>query len=134
MGKVRLTRRILRLFSVFFTVAFIAGCNFWGVDDLTVKITSPTGDVTVATGQSIDFQCEVTFEKGTVSYQWDFGGGATNSTVQNPGSTTFSTTGTYTVNLSVTDSSGATADTSVVVTVQSSTAATWTKISAGQNH
>ena len=45
MGKVRLIR-ITRAIGVFFTVALIAGCNFWGVDDLTVNITSPSGDVT----------------------------------------------------------------------------------------
>jgi PKD repeat protein len=123
MSKTRLSM-ITRAIGIFSTVMLIAGCNFWGLDDLKTNITSPSSDTTISAGQSVNFQSEVTFGTSPYTYQWDFGGGATDSTVQNPGSTTFSTAGTYTVNLTVTDSSGATAQDSVIVTVQSSTAYT----------
>jgi large repetitive protein len=122
MGKTRLSM-IIRAIGIFSTVALIAGCNFWGVDDLKVNITSPSGDITISEGKSVNFQSEATFGTSPYTYQWDFDGGATNSTVQDPGATTFSTAGTYTVNLTVTDSSGDTAQDSIVVTVQSSSSA-----------
>jgi PKD repeat protein len=122
MDKARLSM-ITRTIGIFSTVMLIAGCNFWGVDDLKVNITSPSSDTTISMGQSVNFQSEATFGTSPYTYQWDFGGGATNSTVQNPGSTTFSTAGTYTVDLTVTDSSGATAQDSVIITVQSSSTA-----------
>jgi PKD repeat protein len=114
---------ITRAIGIFCTVALITGCNFWGVDDLKVNITSPSGDITISEGKSVNFQSEATFGTSPYTYLWDFGGGATDSTVQNPGATTFSTAGTYTVNLTVTDSSGDTAQDSIVVTVQSSSSA-----------
>jgi PKD repeat protein len=121
MIKARLSM-IARVIGIFSSVTLIAGCNFWGVDDLKVNIISPSGDTTISAGQSVTFQSEVTFGTSPYTYLWDFGGGATDSTVQNPGSTTFSTAGTYTVDLTVTDSNGDTAQDSVVVTVQSSSA------------
>ena len=114
---------IMRAIGIFSTVMLITGCNFWGQNELTVDITSPSGDTTISTGQSVDFESSVSNGSSPYTYQWDFGGGATDSTVQNPGSITFSTAGTYTVTLTVTDSSGATAESSVIVTVQSSTTA-----------
>jgi PKD repeat protein len=122
MSKTRLSM-ITRAIGIFSTVMLITGCNFWGQDDLKVNITSPSSDTTISAGQSVNFQSEATFGTSPYTYQWDFGGGATDSTVQDPGATTFSTTGTYTVNLTVTDSSGDTAQDSIVVTVQSSSSA-----------
>jgi PKD repeat protein len=136
MDKARLLR-IMRTIGIFPIIALIAGCNLWGVDDLKVTITSPSGDTTISTGQSVNFQSEASFGTSPFTYQWDFGGGATDSTVQNSGSTIFSTAGTFTVNVTVTDSKGDTAQDSVIVTVQSSTAFTVsitppTAITAGQ--
>jgi PKD repeat protein len=119
MDKARLSI-IARVIGIFSAVMLIAGCNFWGVDDLTVNITSPSADTTISAGQSVSFDSEVSFGTSPYTYQWVFGGGITDSTVQNPGSMTFPTAGTFTVNLTVTDSTGATAQDSVVVTVQSS--------------
>ena len=122
MDKARLSM-ITRAFGIFSTVMLIAGCNLGGgQNNLTVNITSPSADTTIYAGQSVDFECSVSNGSSPYTYQWDFGGGATDSTVQNPGLISFSTAGTYTVNLTVTDSSGATAQDSVVVTVQPSSA------------
>src|SRR6185436_4303704 len=52
-----------------------------------------------------------------LTYVWDFGGGATNSTAQNPGGVIFATPGSYTVTFTVTDSLSApdpTPDTRVI--------------------
>ncbi|MGD0822222.1 MAG: PKD domain-containing protein [Desulfomonilia bacterium] len=122
MDKARLSM-ITRAFGIFSTVMLIAGCNLGGgQNNLTVNITSPSADTTIYAGQSVDFECSVSNGSSPYTYQWDFGGGATDSPVQNPGLISFSTAGTYTVNLTVTDSSGATAQDSVVVTVQPSSA------------
>ena len=125
MDKARLLR-IMRTIGIFPIIALIAGCNLWGVDDLKVTITSPSGDTTISAGQSVNFQSEASFGTGPYTYQWDFGGGATDSTVQNPGSTIFSTAGTFTVNVTVTDSKGDTAQDSVIVTVSTSTSTAFT--------
>ena len=71
-------------------------------------ITSPASNVTIVTGQSVNFQAMGTDPDNNLplSYQWTFGGGAPNSSLQNPGLITFSTQGVYTVTLSVTDSLG----------------------------
>ena len=120
MDKTRLLR-IMRTIGIFFTVLLSTGCNFWGVNQLTVNITSPSGDTTISAGQSVDFECSVSNGSSPYTYNWDFGGGASDSTEQNPGSIVFSTAGTYTVTLTVTDSSGNTAESTVTVTVSTST-------------
>jgi PKD repeat protein len=125
---------ITRAVTLFFAVLLITGCNFWGLDSLKILITSPSADTTISIGQSVNFQSEVQFGSSPYTYQWDFGGGATNSTVQNPGATTFSTAGTYTVNVTVTDSNGDTAQDSVVITVQSSSGLTVSITSSNGNN
>jgi PKD repeat protein len=82
-------------------------------------IDTPTGAVTIATGQSVNFT-------GTgsdpdlnlpLTFLWNFGGGAANQTVEDPGAVVFATPGTYTVSLRVTDALGladATPDTRVI--------------------
>ena len=72
-----------------------------GVTPLTVKFSSegsedPDGD--------------------TLTYEWDFGDGSAKSTAANP-THTFTASGTFTVQLKVTDTSGKSSSSSVVVTV-----------------
>ncbi len=123
MDKARLSM-ITRAIGIFFTVMLITGCDFWGVNPFTVTINSPSSGITISAGQSVNFECSVSNGTSPYTFSWDFGGGATDSTIQNPGETTFSTAGTYTVNLTVTDNTGDTAQDSVVVTVQSSSTLT----------
>ncbi len=72
----------------------------------TASITSPSGSVTIIGGQSINCQGAGTGGNGSLSYLWDFNGGATNTTSEDPGSVTFLTAGTYTVTFTVTDNDG----------------------------
>jgi lysophospholipase L1-like esterase len=71
-------------------------------------ITSPTGDVTIAPGQSVSFAGSGTDpENSPLTYAWNFGtGGPPASTSQNPGAVTFPNAGTYQVTFTVTDSQG----------------------------
>jgi len=82
-------------------------------------IGTPTAAVTIAAGQSVNFTGSGTDPDNNtpLTYAWNFGGGATNSTLQNPGVVVFATAGTYTVSFTVTDALGladATPDTRVI--------------------
>lgn len=70
-------------------------------------IASPAGNVTVAQGSTVAFQGSGTDPDNNLplTYSWNFGGGAPNSTQQNP-SVVFATAGTFTVSLTVTDVRG----------------------------
>lgn len=63
-------------------------------------------DSTICAGDCIDFTDLSTSSATITSWGWDFGGGATNSTLQNPTNICFNTAGTYTVSLTVTDVNG----------------------------
>ena len=71
-------------------------------------IGSPAGNVTVAQGGTVNFQGSGTDPNNNLplTYSWNFGGGASNSTAQNPGAVMFNTAGTFTVTFRVTDSLG----------------------------
>jgi PKD repeat protein len=85
-------------------------------------IGAPAGNVTVAQGGTVNFQGSGTDPNNNLplTYNWNFGGGAANSTAQNPGAVIFNTAGTFTVSFTVTDSLGL-ASTAVtrVITVSS---------------
>jgi PKD repeat protein len=74
----------------------------------TATINAPAGNVTVAQGGTVNFQGSGADPDNNLplSYSWNFGGGAPNSTQQNPGAVTFNTAGTFTVSFTVTDSLG----------------------------
>lgn len=71
-------------------------------------IGTPSSNVSVTKGQSVNFTATGTSPDGHVplTYFWNFGGGAANSSQQNPGNVVFNTVGVFTVTLTVTDSQG----------------------------
>jgi lysophospholipase L1-like esterase len=72
-------------------------------------ITSPSGNVTIAPGQSVSFAGTGSDPENNVplTYSWNFGsGGPPPSTSQNPGSVTFPNAGVFNVTFTVTDSLG----------------------------
>lgn len=71
-------------------------------------ISSPAGNMTIEAGQSVHFAGAGNDPDGDLplSYLWQFGGAAANSTGQNPESVIYPTAGTYTVSFTVTDSQG----------------------------
>jgi PKD repeat protein len=90
-------------------------------------INTPTGNVTINAGDSVNFTGTGSDPDGNLplSYHWSFGSGSgiADSTLQNPGAVQFNNPGTYTVTFTVTDALGA-ADPSPatrVITVNSST-------------
>lgn len=84
----------------------------------SASIISPSGDVTINQGESINFQATVTAGNAPFTYSWDFDGGAANVTVEDPGEITFDTTGTYVVSLTVTDDDGDSDSAVVTITVK----------------
>ena len=87
---------------------------------LIAAISSPSGNVTINQGQSLNFQGSASGGSGSyTAFLWNFGGGATNSTIQNPGSVVFNNSGSYTVTFRVTDSAGnITTSSAIVITVK----------------
>jgi len=70
-------------------------------------IISPATDKTIYAGQPVNFQGTGSDpDDDSLSFEWNFNGGAPNSAAQNPGRVTFNTPGVYTVTLTVTDSLG----------------------------
>jgi PKD repeat protein len=71
-------------------------------------IDTPTANVTIAAGQSVSFTGTGSDPNNNLplTFAWNFGGGATNSTVEDPGAVVFSTAGTFTVTFTVTDALG----------------------------
>ena len=89
-----------------------------------VIFTSPSWNVSIEQGQSIEFKKEVSGGVSPYTYAWDFDGGANNTSVEDPGQVSFDTPGDYTVKLTVTDSTGVSASATVIVTVQEKAADT----------
>jgi Domain of unknown function (DUF1929)/Legume lectin domain/PKD domain len=76
----------------------------------TGSITSPSTDVSVPAGQSVNFAGSGTAPSGSITgYSWSIRGGSpASSAVQNPGAITFPAPGTYVASLTVTDNAGIT--------------------------
>jgi hypothetical protein len=74
----------------------------------SAMISSPSGNVTVAAGQSVLFSGGGSDPDGTIGgYSWSFpGGNPASSTLANAGNVTYSTPGTYVASLTVTDNGG----------------------------
>ncbi|HLY76367.1 MAG TPA: PKD domain-containing protein [Thermoplasmata archaeon] len=77
---------------------------------------------TIKAGGSVTFSTSPTGGSGGYTYSWQFGDAAT-STVQAPPAHTYARAGTYTVNLTVTDSVGQSVKSTVVITVNPAPAA-----------
>jgi galactose oxidase-like protein/PKD domain-containing protein len=73
-------------------------------------ITSPAGNVTVTAGQSVSFSGSGSDPDGTISaYSWTFpGGNPATSSLASPGAVIYSSAGTFTATLTVTDNAGLT--------------------------
>lgn len=73
-------------------------------------INTPTANVSIIAGQSVSYSGTGTDPGGSISaYSWSFPGGSPNSSnLANPGAVIYSTPGTYTTTLTVTDNSGLT--------------------------
>jgi len=71
-------------------------------------IDTPSGNVEITIDHSVNFSGTGTSPDGNVplSFFWDFGGGAANSSQEDPGEVIFSRTGTFTVTFTVSDSQG----------------------------
>jgi hypothetical protein len=71
-------------------------------------IDTPSGDVTIKRGQSLNFTGSGTDPDGNfpLTYRWDFGGAAPPSIQKDPGKVIFDKTGVFTVTFVVTDSKG----------------------------
>ena len=97
------------LAAILSVLLLVAGCNNGGgggKDKLAIDIQSPTADVVIYEGASVDFQASVKDGADPYTYAWDFDGGADDVTVEDPGAVTFATRGTYTVSATVTDDDG----------------------------
>ena len=101
-------------FQVFFTCTDGFGEPDPSPDSRTIEvqrttdgtIDSPPGNVTIERGQSVTFSGTVIDDNDNspLTYLWDFDGGATNSTEEDPGAVTFGIEGVYRVTFTVTDS------------------------------
>ncbi|MFH1707850.1 MAG: PKD domain-containing protein [Planctomycetota bacterium] len=110
------------MYLVTFTVTDNAGTDVTDTVTVTVKslladIAAPSGNVTVYQSESVDFQATVTGGTGPFTHAWDFDGGASNVTVEDPGLVAFNTIGVYTVTYTVTDSIPKSDTDTVTVTV-----------------
>lgn len=76
----------------------------------TGTIITPSSDVTITVGQSVSFSGSGSDPDGTITaYSWTFpGGNPSTSSLATPGNVTYSTPGSFTATLTVTDNAGLT--------------------------
>jgi hypothetical protein len=86
-------------------------------NQVKASIDSPSGDVSIAVGDTVNFQGSASGGKTPYTYSWDFDGAAANSAEEDPGDIIFDALGTYTVTLTVTDDDGDDDTDTVTVTV-----------------
>ncbi|MCK4409336.1 MAG: PKD domain-containing protein [Candidatus Eisenbacteria sp.] len=96
------------LLAIAFVVLTSLGCSTTSgpsenPDPLAASIDSPATDTTIVEGGTVSFQGSAAGGTAPYTYAWDFDGGATNSTVEDPGDIVFETAGTFTVTIVVTD-------------------------------
>ena len=114
------------VFTFDYTVTGTAPCPD-DISTFTITIidcsagTPPTANFTASQTSLCEGDC-ITFTDNSTpgditAWSWDFDGGATNSTQQNPGSVCFNTAGTYNVTLTVTNPFGTNTSTATVITV-----------------
>jgi PKD repeat protein len=73
----------------------------------TATMVSPTANVVIAPGGTVNFQGSGTDSDGSISaYRWTFDGVTADSTAQNPGNVTFASAGAYHIYLLATDDKG----------------------------
>ena len=121
-------------YTVTFTVTDSLGASTSDTQTITVvENTAPTASIdtpntaqSIQTGQSLSFTGSGTDANGNtpLTYNWNFNGGATNSTLEDPGNVTFAEPGTYTVTFTVTDSLGASTSATQTITVADNIAPT----------
>jgi PKD repeat protein len=78
--------------------------------------TIKTSATTITAGGTVTFSTAPTGGSGTYTYAWSFGDGTT-STAEGPPAHTYAKSGTYVVNLTVTDTAGGSVKDSVTITV-----------------
>ncbi len=84
----------------------------------TAAITSPSSNVTITLGSSVNFTASVTSGNAPYTHDWSFGSSAiAGKTVEDPGNITFNALGTYVVTYKVTDADGDTSSATRTVTV-----------------
>ncbi len=122
--------KTIRLFAALPIILLLIGCGGGGGGggsgdhSLSVSIISPSSDVVIIEGESVNFQATATGGTSPYTYKWiyvaDWGsGGSATDTIEekDPGLITFDKAGTYTFTLEVIDSTGALVSEAVRVTV-----------------